>query len=108
LADLEQLLPRLTGDLEIVTLDEQRSVRRALRFLLADLSLRMDEAIVDQHPAAEDAVLAYFDYAHVRATLARIERMGAEMEAIIELATGRPADDTDSGTFSFPSDLPPA
>jgi hypothetical protein len=101
LADLELLLPRLVGDIEIPTLHDLRSVQRALAFLIVDLGVRMDEAIISQHAAAEDAVLAYFDYAHVRSTLARIEQMGAEMEAIIELATGAPADDVVSRNFSF-------
>ncbi|MEO5509825.1 MAG: hypothetical protein ABIV28_02625 [Longimicrobiales bacterium] len=101
LVDLEQLLPRLVGDIEIATLHDLRSIRRALSYLIADLGIRMDEAIVSQHPAAEDAVLAYFDYAHVRATLARIDQMGAEMEAIIELATGAPADEAAARGFSF-------
>ena len=101
LADLESLLPRLVGDLEVVTLADQRGIQRALSYLIADLAVRMDEAIVAQHAASEDAVLAYFDYAHTRATLDRVQRMGAEMEAIIELATGAPADETAARTFSF-------
>ena len=101
LADLEALLPRLVGDVEVVTLSDQRGIQRALEYLVADLGTRMDEAILTQHAAAEDAVLAYFDYAHVRSILDRVERMGAKMEAIIELATGSAADDEAARTFSF-------
>jgi hypothetical protein len=100
-ADLEALLPRLVGDIEVATLSEQRSIERALAYLLADLAIRMDQAIVAQHAAAEDAVLAYFDYAHTRATLDRVQRMGAQMAAIIELATGAAPDDVAMRTFSF-------
>jgi hypothetical protein len=101
LADLEWVLPRLIGDIDIETLHEQRSIQRALEYLIADLGARMDEAILSQHPAAEDAVLAYFDYGHVRATLGRVQRMGAQMEAIIELATGVAADEQTAKSFLF-------
>jgi hypothetical protein len=99
--DLDFMLPQLTGDIDVPTLHDQRRLRRALAYLVADLYLRMDALIIDQHPAAEDTVLAYFDYAHVRGMLDRVERMGAEMEAIIELATGAPADDAVARSFSF-------
>ena len=101
LADLELLLPRLIGDIDIETLHDQRSIQRALMYLIADLGARMDAAILSQHPAAEDAVLAYFDYGHVRATLGRVQQVGTEMEAIIELATGAPADDLTAKNFLF-------
>ena len=101
LADLEALLPRLVGDVEVATLADQRAIERALELLVTDLGTRMDEAIQAEHAAAEDAVLAYFDYAHVRSVLDRVERMGAKMEGIIELATGVPADDEAARTFIF-------
>lgn len=100
-ADLELLLPQLTGNIEFATLEQQRRVRRALAYLQADLAARMDYLIISQHPAAEDTVLAYFDYAHVRGMLDRVEAIGIEMEAIIELATGAPADDITARTFTF-------
>lgn len=100
-ADLEYLIPMLDGDIEISTLHEQRRISRALAYLIADLGSRMDDLIVSQNPAAEDTVLAYFDYAHVRGMLDRIERMGVQMEAIIELATGSPADDAVAKSFTF-------
>jgi hypothetical protein len=100
-ADLEFLLPLLTGDVEIATLHEQRRMRRALAYLNADLAARMDFLIISQHPAAEDTVLAYFDYAHVRGMLDRVEAIGIEMEAIIELATGAVPDDDVARNFTF-------
>ncbi|MCI0432322.1 MAG: hypothetical protein L0271_01545, partial [Gemmatimonadetes bacterium] len=94
LPDLEALAPRLIGDLAIETLDDQQSVQRALEFLVADTRERTDSFILDQHPAAEDAVLAYFEYAHILTVLGKIRHIGGEMRAIIELMTGRaPKDD---------------
>jgi hypothetical protein len=101
LADLEALLPRLVGDIEVATLQDQRAIERALELLVTDLGTHMDKAILAEHAAAEDAVLAYFDYAHVRSVLDRVERMGAKMEGIIELATGVPADEETARTFIF-------
>jgi len=102
LADLEALAPRLAGEISIPTLHAQRSVQRALELALEESRVRMDNMILELHPAAEDAVAAYFEYAHILAVLERIARMGAEMTMLIEVMTGRPVDDEIARTFSFP------
>jgi hypothetical protein len=102
LADLEALAPRLAGEIAIPTLHAQRSVQRALEFALDELRARMDFLILQQHAAAEDAVGAYFDYAHVLAVLDRTRRIGGEMTMLIELMTGRPPDQDTARSFSFP------
>ncbi|HEX7088991.1 MAG TPA: hypothetical protein VF192_02575 [Longimicrobiales bacterium] len=101
-ATLETLLPELTGDLSIGTLEQQQRLERALEAVLEDVKRRMDELIIEQHPAAEDAVAAYFEYAHVLTVLDRLRKMGMEMQAIIELTTGRPADEEMARTVTFP------
>src|SRR5829696_1077663 len=88
---VEQLLPRLTGDMSIETLQDQRLVQRAVQFIVGDLHRRMDQRIIDTHPADEEAVALYFDYGHSRSVLHRLELMGAEMEAIVELIGGSAA-----------------
>jgi hypothetical protein len=97
-AKVEQLLPRLTGDVSIESLDDQRRVREAVGILVADLHRRMDDKVLEFHPAHEEAVALYFDYAHGRTVLHRLDRMGAQMEAIIDLISG----DRSTAGLSFP------
>ena len=87
-AKVEMLLPRLTGDFSIETLDDQRRVRHAVAVIVDDLKGRMDQRIVEFNPAHEEAVTLYFDYGHSRTVLYRLDQMGAEMEAIVDLITG--------------------
>lgn len=85
---VEQLLPRLTGDVSIETLQDQRRVQKAVTFIVGDLHRRMDERIIATYPADEEAVALYFDYGYSRSVLYRLDQMGAEMEAIVELIGG--------------------
>lgn len=84
----EQLLLRLTGDVSIETLEDQRLVRSTVAGIVENLHLRMDAKIIEFHPGHEEAVALYFDYAHSRSVLNRLDEMGAEMTAIVELITG--------------------
>ncbi len=97
---VEELLPRLTGDVSIETLPDQRRVQTAVRFIVGDLHRRLDERIIDTHPADEEAVALYFDYGHSRTVLHRLEQMGAEMEAIIDLISG--SNPAAAATVTFP------
>ncbi|HET9439351.1 MAG TPA: hypothetical protein VFO52_04240 [Longimicrobiales bacterium] len=101
-ADVEALLPRLTGDLSVSTLSEQQRIARAVTYIVAELKQRMDAVIVDEHPAAEYAVGAYFDYAHALSVQDRVVRLGAEMSAIIEVMTGRAPTAEIAREFTFP------
>ena len=85
---VEQLLPRLDADVSIETLPDQRRVVTAVRFICGDLHRRMDERIIAAHPADEEAVALYFDYAYSRMVLHRLDLMGTEMEAIADLIGG--------------------
>lgn len=100
---VESLLPRLSGDLPIETLAEQREVRRAVSVIVGQLKEDMDAAVTAAHPADELAVASYFLYAHSLAVLARVTEMGEEMEALIEVVTGGPATPEVAATFLFPS-----
>ncbi len=97
------LLPRLSGDLVIETLREQRQVLRALTAIVDNLKDEMDLSIVATHPAHESSVEAYFLYAHTLAVLARLSAMGEEMEALIEVVTGSPVTPAVAASFVFPS-----
>jgi hypothetical protein len=99
-AKVEMLLPRLTGDFSIDTLDDQRRVRHAVSVIVNDLHSRLDQTIIEFNPAHEDAVTLYFDYGHSRSVLHRLDVIGAEMEAMVDLMTGgRPEL---GGTITFP------
>lgn len=99
-AKVELLLPRLTGDFSIETLDDQRRVRHAVSVIVDDLHARLDQTIIAYNPAHEDAVTLYFDYGHSRSVLHRLDLMGAEMEGIVDLITGgRPEL---GGSITFP------
>lgn len=100
--EIEALLPRLTGDLSIGTLAEQRVLQRIVGYVLRDLRRHADAVILDEHPAAEAAVLAHFEFAHVLTLMARIHRMGEQMAAMIEVMTGQPPDEESIRRVSFP------
>jgi hypothetical protein len=97
---VELLLPRLSGDMSIETLDEQRRVQGAVSYIVRDLHRRMDERIIATTPGNEEAVTLYFDYGHSRSVLHRLDQMGAEMEAIVDLITG--GDRAAAGGITFP------
>ena len=85
---VEALLPHLTGDLSIGTLEEQRSVRETLGLMVGEMHRRLDRQVIETFPAHEESVSLYFDWAYARSVLERLDRMGAEMEAIADLISG--------------------
>ena len=99
---VEALVAALEGDLSVDTLAEQREAETAIRTITEKLRVDMDAAVLEFHPAHEGAVAAYFDYAHARSVLHRLEELGAHMRALIELVTGEPATDDVARTFAFP------
>ncbi|HWV59000.1 MAG TPA: hypothetical protein VNZ57_16220 [Longimicrobiales bacterium] len=101
IADVEALLPRLEGDIDIHTLAEQQQILRALGAILEQLREDMDRTILENYVGAEDAVVAYFDYAHVLTLYDRAERIGKEMGAMIELMTGKPPTPETARTVVF-------
>ena len=100
--DVEALLPRLTGDISIQSLEEQASVERALDFILAAARERVDQIILEQYVGAEDAVAAYFDFAYVLTVYERVRLMGIEMAALAELLTGHPVTAEAARDMQFP------
>lgn len=97
---VERLLPRLVGDVSVESLDDQRQLRGTVGLLVDEMHRRLDRQVIETHPGHEEAVSLYFDYAHARSVLDRLDRMGAEMEAIAELIGG--GDRAASGGISFP------
>jgi len=101
--EVQNLLPRLSGDLAIETLAEQRLVFKAVSVIVSFLRDEMDLFIISAHPADEAAVSSYFAFAHALAVQARLAEMGQEMEALIEVLTGAPATSEVAAQFLFPS-----
>jgi hypothetical protein len=100
--EVQELLPRLSGDLTLETLAEQRRVLKAVMVIVARLKEDMDLSVLSAHPADESAVAAYFLYAHALGVLQRVSQIGQEMEALIEIMTGSPATQAAAATFHFP------
>jgi hypothetical protein len=101
-AAVEALLPRLHGDISVRTLADQRQIERGLEALVSRLRVEMEERIVAAHPADESAVGAYFDFAHAMAVLGRVQEMGSEMRALLEVMTGEAPTPWAIRNFVFP------
>ena len=100
--EVRALLPRLTGDITMETLADQRRVLVAVATIVARLKEEMDASVLATHPAEETAVSSYFFYAHSLSVLNRVTEVGQEMEAIIEVMTGSPATSELAGSIRFP------
>jgi hypothetical protein len=101
-ADVEHFSQRLTGDIAIASLEDQRTLQLVVRHLLDSSRAAMDEAVILQHAAAESAVAGYFEYAHVLSVSHRLHAIGEEMAAIVQLMTGDDPDSEGGRRFSFP------
>lgn len=99
---VEALLPRLTGDLSVRTLADQRRIEQAVETIVMRLRQDMQSEVLHTHPAAEEAVAAYFDFAHALAVLGRLQELGREMRALIEVMTGGPPTQEMIRAFRFP------
>jgi hypothetical protein len=103
LADAEALRPRLAGgDLSIETLSEQRRVRSAVSLVCDHLRERLHTTVVEHSPGHEEAVFLYFEYGHTLTVLDKLDRMGEEMTALIELMTGNAVTDETAAAITFP------
>ncbi|MFQ5536486.1 MAG: hypothetical protein ACE5GJ_03440 [Gemmatimonadota bacterium] len=101
-ARVEALLPMLTGDLEFGTLHEILGAEAAVRAIVECLRAEMESVVVATHAAGEEAVAAYFDFAHALTVSHRLAEMAGEMRAVIELVTGAPPTEETERTFRFP------
>ena len=97
-----EFLDQLEGDLSVSTLEEQMRIESAVRAIVGVLRAEMESAVVQAHPADETAVASYFEFAHALSVLSRVEEMGSEMRAMIELTTGTPPSQDEARAFVFP------
>lgn len=101
-AYVELLRPHLTGDIGIATLAEQRRHREAVALICDNLRMRLEGEVVEHDPSHEEAVNLYFDYGYAIRVLDRLDQMGAEMAAMIELMTGEAPTDRAAANVNFP------
>ena len=101
-AEVAALEARLVGDIEVETLAEQRGLATAMVAIVECLRVEMETLVGETHPAHEGAVAAYFDYAHALSVLQRLREIGSEMEAMIEVVTGKRANVQTAASFHFP------
>lgn len=99
---VEALLLRLDGDLEVETLADQQELAQAISAIVDCLRSDMETAVLAMHPADEGAVAAYFEFAHALTVQTRIQEVGREMSAMIELVTGQEPTPEMAVTFQFP------
>lgn len=102
LAEAEALRHQLAGDLSIDTLAQQRRLRSAVSLICDHLGDRLKGKVVEQSPGHEESIYLYFDYGHVLTVLHRLDHVGAEMTAMIEVMIGEPVTDEAAATISFP------
>lgn len=102
MALIELLRPRLTGDMSLTSLAEQQQVRTAVSAICVELLGHLDEQVIQLSPGNEEAINTYFDYAHSRVVLDRLDRMGSEMSAIVELITGAAPTEQTALSVTFP------
>lgn len=101
-ARVEDLERRLAGDLSLGSLEEVRNVGVAVEAIVEFLRAEMEAAVLATHAAGEEAVAAYFDFAHALTVSNRLDEISAEMRALIELVTGHPPDAETARSFRFP------
>jgi hypothetical protein len=101
-ADVEELIPLLDGSISVHSLSDLEAIAGAVGLISATLSRRLEEKVLELHPAHEEAVALYFDHAHSLVVLDRLARMAAEMRAIIELMTGEQPTAESASSVRFP------
>jgi hypothetical protein len=90
LSQVENLQPLLVGSIEVHDLAEIDGIQAAVHLIARTLLQTMQARILELHPAHEEAVGMYFDYAHVLGVENRVNHMAAEMHALAELISPGP------------------
>jgi|TARA_B110000116_G_scaffold172491_1_gene149124 hypothetical protein len=99
---VEALLLRLDGDISFSTLAEVRSVEATVGVIVECLRIEMDSLVVTTHAADEEAIAAYFDFAHGFSVAHRLGEIALEMEALIEIVSGTSPTAEAVTSFQFP------
>ena len=99
---VEALLLWLDGDLSLSTLAEVRSVEATVGVIVERLRIEMESLVVMTHAADEEAIAAYFDFAHGFSVAHRLGEIALEMEALIEIVSGTAPTAEAVTSFQFP------
>jgi lipoate synthase len=81
---------------------DHRALVSALSSIVECLRVEVETLVCETHPVHEGAVAAHFDYAHSLSVLQRLQEMGSEVEAMIEVVTGLSVDGVVAASFHFP------
>jgi len=79
---VQDLLEQLDGDLVLSSPGARERTLAGVAAVVQHLRTGLDEAILETHPAEEDAVRAYFNYAHALSVQHRLEVLGEERRAL--------------------------
>jgi hypothetical protein len=90
LARVREFQAALTSTVTVSELEEVDDLQSAVSLIGRNLLHLMQECILEFHPAHEEAVNLYFDYAHVLSVESRVNHMAAEMHALADLMSGEP------------------
>ncbi len=90
LARVEDLRPLLVGSIEVTEVAEIDAIQAAVHLIARTLYQALQSRVLELHPAHEEAVGIYFDYAHVLVVENRVNHMAAEMHALDELISSEP------------------
>jgi hypothetical protein len=85
---IQELLDQLDGDLDLPSAEAGERTLSGVSAVVQHLREGLDDVILATHPAAEESVDAYFNYAHALTVQHRLEVLEEERRALESLMKG--------------------